>query len=159
MDVHQFYYTLSYAKRFFCASCLGAESSGDMDVLLTHPSFTSESSKQVCFSAAVDLCCALLPHGYVQVQKICSLGLVFQLLASFCYCDSKLLLDHHVYFEELQSLLRSMYQVVFLLQNYSVCLLLSFSPSPSHMLSPQICVLLQCRTVTVSWIKQGLKVE
>lgn len=27
-------------------SCLGAESSGDMDVLLTHPSFTSESSKQ-----------------------------------------------------------------------------------------------------------------
>ena len=25
----------------------GAESSGDMDVLLTHPSFTSESAKQV----------------------------------------------------------------------------------------------------------------
>lgn len=26
---------------------IGAESSGDMDVLLTHPHFTSESSKQV----------------------------------------------------------------------------------------------------------------
>ena len=26
---------------------IGAESSGDMDVLLTHPSFTSESAKQV----------------------------------------------------------------------------------------------------------------
>jgi hypothetical protein len=25
----------------------GAESSGDMDVLLTHPNFTSESTKQV----------------------------------------------------------------------------------------------------------------
>lgn len=45
--------------------CLGAESSGDMDVLLTHPSFTSESSKQVCFSATVDRYYALLPQGYV----------------------------------------------------------------------------------------------
>ena len=34
-------------------TCLGAESSGDMDVLLTHPTFTSESSKQVCFSATM----------------------------------------------------------------------------------------------------------
>lgn len=46
-------------------TCLGAESSGDMDVLLTHPSFTSESSKQVCFSAAVDQYCALFPQGRV----------------------------------------------------------------------------------------------
>lgn len=46
-------------------TCLGAESSGDMDVLLTHPSFTSESSKQVCFSAIVDQYCALLPQEYV----------------------------------------------------------------------------------------------
>lgn len=46
-------------------TCLGAESSGDMDVLLTHPSFTSESSKQVCFSATVDQYCALLPQGCV----------------------------------------------------------------------------------------------
>ncbi|XP_056364637.1 DNA polymerase beta isoform X5 [Oenanthe melanoleuca] len=34
----------------------GAESSGDMDVLLTHPSFTSESSKQInCLKAELDL--------------------------------------------------------------------------------------------------------
>ncbi|KAI6073631.1 DNA polymerase [Aix galericulata] len=43
----------------------GAESSGDMDVLLTHPTFTSESSKQVCFSATVDLYCASLPERRV----------------------------------------------------------------------------------------------
>lgn len=46
-------------------TCLGAESSGDMDVLLTHPSFTSDSSKQVCCFATVDQYCALLPQGCV----------------------------------------------------------------------------------------------
>lgn len=60
--------------------CLGAESSGDMDVLLTHPSFTSESSKQVCLSDAVD--------------QYCTLHMVLDLHCSFLwfciYCNIKL---------------------------------------------------------------------
>ncbi|XP_019346611.1 DNA polymerase beta isoform X2 [Alligator mississippiensis] len=34
----------------------GAESSGDMDILLTHPDFTSESAKQNCFTVLTVLC-------------------------------------------------------------------------------------------------------
>lgn len=71
-------------------TCLGAESSGDMDVLITHPSFTSDSSKQVCCFAPVDQYCALLPQGCVSIQMICTVRLVLQLLASFCYRNSKL---------------------------------------------------------------------
>jgi len=50
-------------------TCLGAESSGDMDVLLTHPSFTSESSKQVCFSAVVGQYYALRPQGVFKFRR------------------------------------------------------------------------------------------
>lgn len=107
-------------------SCLGAESSGDMDVLLTHPSFTSESSKQVCFSDAVD--------------QYCTLHIVSDLYCSFLWfficCNIKLfswitmfILRSYNYF--------SGPCIMFLLQNQSMCLFLPFCPSSScHTCSP-----------------------